>query len=176
MPENTHAHLACMCFLFREKKKVKLEMESHLVDIWSWGRLAYECNFKGCELLLVDTEGFDCQILRSVIAHCNKFPAEWPQVIQFETMGHCDKLEERGTEWKTIEALEVQGYTLLSYSNYNTVLVHTKSWKQEARLNAWLGGFSCEDCKRQWAFPYVSNGNEVLCKWCSDEREKLKQC
>ena len=60
------------------------------------------------------------------------------------------------------------------YSNYNMVLVHTESLKRAARLNSWIGGFVCENCKRDRTFPYVCNGNIILCKWCSVEQERKK--
>ena len=146
---------------------VKLRVKSHWANVWCWGRLAKKCNFRGCELLVIDTEGHDCRILRSVIEHCKLSPAEWPQLIQFETMGHCDELEGDDTEWNTIKALIGEGYTLLYYSHHNTIHVHTESSAREARLQAWLGSFWCSDCERQRAFPYYSSNGKDLCQRCS---------
>ena len=173
--EKVHHMIPSLLVHLEQEYGVKLHVERHRTDIWSWGRLAHMSNFKGCELLLVDTEGYDCRILRSVIKHCKQFPDEWPQIIQFETMGHCDELEGLGTEWATIVALQVEGYTLLSYSNYNTVLVHAESAKREARLNGWLETFSCYRCWRWLAFPYVGNNHTVLCSRCSRKRKRCRR-
>ena len=77
--------------------------------------MAKVSKFYGCEVLLIVTEGHDTQILRSLIQYCRSHPGEWPQLIQFETMGLCDHLEGRGTEWATVKALEAEGYTLVTY-------------------------------------------------------------
>merc|ERR1719277_2421825 len=39
-------------------------------DVWSYGRLAKALDFCGCEVLLIDAEGHDTKILRSLIWHC----------------------------------------------------------------------------------------------------------
>jgi len=33
------------------------------VPFWTWSRLVYEIGFDGCELLIIDAEGFDVDIL-----------------------------------------------------------------------------------------------------------------
>ena len=47
-------------------------------------------NFRGTDVLMIDAEGHDCQILQSMIDHCETAGDDslWPDVIQFETMGH----------------------------------------------------------------------------------------
>ena len=67
--------------------------------------LAQQLNFTGCQVLLVDTEGHDTSILRSMLAHCEGKPDELPEVIQFETRGHCDKMEDSSSEQQIIDAL-----------------------------------------------------------------------
>merc|ERR1712048_1150337 len=93
------------------------------VDIWTWAKLATTFNFAGCELLVIDTEGYDTKILRSMIAHCREHTNDWPDVIQFETMGHCDRHEGLGSEKQIIRLLEDEGYTLVAMSDLNSHLV-----------------------------------------------------
>ena len=66
-------------------------------DMLSWERLCSKLVFGGCELLIIDTEGHEAAVLRSMIEHCKKNAccgiSVWPKVIQFETMSHCDKIE-----------------------------------------------------------------------------------
>ena len=66
----------------------------------TYGKLASLLHFTGTEVLVIDTEGYDCQILESGIAHCQKASnsCAWPDVISFETLGHCDKIEGPSTE------------------------------------------------------------------------------
>ena len=54
---------------------------------WDWARLVESCRFLTCEVLVIDTEGSDTKILRSLIRHCRRHPNSWPYVIQFETTG-----------------------------------------------------------------------------------------
>ena len=81
---------------------VDIPMEPIPTDVWSYGRLADCCDFCGCELLLIDAEGHDVEILRSMIKHCREREAQnecaWPDLIVFETMGHCDRHEGSGAE------------------------------------------------------------------------------
>ena len=91
--------------------------------VWSWHKLQKECKFKGCEVLCIDTEGYDAKILRSLISRCSENTGDWPYLIQFETMGHCDRLENRQAEWEVIEELCKYGYKLVHQSSLNSHLV-----------------------------------------------------
>ena len=66
--------------------------------------------------LIVDAEGHDTAVLCSMLAHCKERLRnglyELPNVIQFETMGHCNKKEGFGAEWGIITALEAEDYVL----------------------------------------------------------------
>ena len=63
----------------------------------------------GCEVLAVDAEGYDTKILRSLIAYCRKHPEQWPELIPFETMGHCDRHEEACAEQKSFGPISAGG-------------------------------------------------------------------
>ena len=137
------------------------------IDIWSYETLASSLNFVGCEVLLIDAEGHDAQILRSVIRHCKKRTNAWPKLIQFETQGHCDDLEGRGTEWKIIRSLQKEGYLLVAYSNYDTYLVQKQRIGSDARLRSWLLTWMCKVCKKKRKFPYIVRKNwKTLCWKC----------
>ena len=152
---------------------VRLDLEEVSVGVWTWGRLVQELNFNGCEVLIVDTEGYDARILRSMISHCSERERAssgdaWPYVIQFETQGHCDKLEGRGAEWEIIAALEKVGYTLVYYSYHNTYLARTKELVHHGRVNYWAGSLLCSWCWRRHAYPYLTaqGDRKIYCRAC----------
>ena len=145
------------------------------VDIWSYETLASSLNFVGCEVLLIDAEGYDAQILRSVIRHCKKRPEAWPSMIQFETQGHCDALEGDGTEWEIIRSLQREGYLLVAYSNYDTYLVHWRRLGRDARLRRWIHSWCCNRCRKHRKFPYIARKNwDVLCWDCMTKGRSCK--
>mmetsp|Transcript_64665 Transcript_64665/g.169317 ORF Transcript_64665/g.169317 Transcript_64665/m.169317 type:complete len:203 (+) Transcript_64665:1656-2264(+) len=136
----------------------------------SYGRLARELNFAGCELLVIDAEGHDTRILRSVIAHCESTPSAWPQLIQFETMGHSDKLEGPNAEWSMITELEKRGYQLVSYSHHDSYLVRHGALGRPGPIRTWAASWVCNTCERKWRFPYVCNSVGTYCRPCAPSR------
>ena len=48
---------------------VEVELGTRPADTWTYAHLARELNFKGCEVLMVDAEGHDVSILRSMMEH-----------------------------------------------------------------------------------------------------------
>lgn len=150
---------------------IHIDVERRQSDVWTWNSLSRQCNFRGCEILLIDTEGYDAQILRSIIDYCRYYPDAWPQVIQFETMGHCDKKEGRGTEWNVIKALQAEGYTLVNFSYHNSHLVLSSALRTEARIQDWVSGWTCETCRRSWELPYSTNQQGCYCRHCSYQGE-----
>ena len=132
--------------------------------MWTWQRLLQRCNFSSCEVLLIDAEGYDAKILRSVVKHCRSHPGSWPDLIQFETMGHADSIEGKGAEWGAIELLKKHGYVLLSFSDHDTHLAHEDKM---ARLDTWLASsWKCTNCARTKVFPYVTDDGVVICSEC----------
>ena len=136
-------------------------------------RLVQELNFKGCEVLIVDTEGYDARILRSMISHCSLCERAgagdaWPYVIQFETQGHCDKLDGGDAEWDIITALEKVGYTLVHYSYYNTHLARTNELSYNGRVMYWAGSLVCSCCWKRHCYPYVTSvgDRKIYCRDC----------
>ena len=136
------------------------------VDVWSYERLSADLNFCGCQVLMIDAEGWDVQILRSVIDYCQRNPFAWPDVIQFESMGHCDKLEGPGTERRTIRQLESAGYILLCYSHKDSYLVRRGAVQRRPCLKQWMRTWHCDRCKRCERFPYNATHHGVFCRQC----------
>ena len=139
--------------------------------VWTLAKLASELELCGCELLILDTEGHDAKILRSMIDHCRdaKIVEAWPDVIQFETQGHCDAVEGPGTEWAVIKLLLSNGYLLVHYSHRNTQLIRKEAIRQgtsKKRLRRWSGWFVCAWCRRRGRFPYISTADHIICQRC----------
>ena len=171
-----HPYFGAYYKWIRDAFGVEVKLASLQTDIWSYGRLAGELNFRGCELLIVDTEGHDAMVLRSMIKHClaeqcSSGGDAWPDVIQFETMGHCDRVEGWGTEWAAIEALEGQGYILIHYSHCNTQLDLERRLETKAKLEKWVSQFTCCKCQGRRFFPYISDaGGTYYCSPYSSSR------
>ena len=156
-----------------ETYNVKVVLQPIRVCVWSWGKFAQRLNFGGCELLVVDTEGFDVRILRSMIAHCSYCERSngtdvWPYVIQFETQGHADALAGDKAEWHIINELVDCGYTLVHYSYYNSHLVRSMKLKDGEQINGWARTFVCSLCGIRDLYPYVTASEDwkVYCHFC----------
>ena len=160
------SELQQVCEKVSQDFSVNLEVEYRDVEVWTWEQLANVCNFAGCEVLVLDTEGYDAQILRSIISHCQHYPGSLPWVIKFESMGHCDELEGSGTEWAVICELQAHGYKLVHYSWNDSHLVLKTMLRARKELRNWVGCWKCDRCKRRWQFPYVSSGARTLCRLC----------
>ena len=153
------------------KYGVEVNLQLMCTDVWSWERLSHRMNFNGCELLIVDAEGHDAMVLRSMIAHCEEMQRKaldiWPDVIQFETMSHCDALEGVGTEWGVIDMLMNCGYVLLHFSWSNSHLIRATALHTEERLRRWANDFVCSACQSSGAFPYSSDYQGYWCWRCT---------
>jgi len=149
---------------------VDASMEPLRTDIWSYSRLAEDCDFCGCELLMVDAEGYDAEILRSMIRHCREKESEsrcaWPDVIVFESMGHCDRKEGSGAEAAIVRQLESCGYSTFSSSWLNTEMIRT-SLATDPRLRQWALEMQCDRCKQRgnWPFTGLARG-DFCCRSC----------
>ena len=75
-------------------------------------------------------------------------------MIQFETMGHCDRLEGGNAEWKTITELEHAGYTPVAYSHYNRQLVRIEALKFP-HIDKWVDNLQCWGCNKRKLYPYI---------------------
>merc|ERR1712166_1509352 len=148
---------------------VKLEIDcKEKVDVRSWGKLVKTLNFVGCEVLVVDAEGCDTKILRSLIAFCRENPEHWPELIQFETMGHCDRQEKLGAEKALIEAFQGNGYTVISLSDHNSYVINDAALEKEKRLQRWVYRWVCYGCGQQWSMPYICCWKGIFSEECHD--------
>ncbi|CAE8629232.1 unnamed protein product [Polarella glacialis] len=151
-----------------ERYGLEARMVPQRVEKWSYGSLARKLNFSGCQVLLVDAEGHDASILRSMLHHCRNSAHELPELIQFETRGHCDNIEGSRAEWDVIHSLEAAGYVLIAYSHHDTYLVHGLALKREERLQQWVSGWACDRCKHKNRFPYSGGKSGNWCKSCCE--------
>ena len=158
----------------RDNYGVDAHLKQARVGMWTWSTLVQKLNFKGCKVLVVDAEGFDASILRSMIEYCSSRETKsssdvWPHVIQFETQGHCDKLEGVGAEWGIIAALQNAGYTLVHFSHYNTHLARTKKLLHKGRVKYWAGSLICSRCWKRHCYPYSTSRIDwnIYCLACA---------
>ena len=135
-------------------------------QVWSYRTLATTLNFVGCEVLMIDAEGHDTRILMSLLQHCEEDPRAWPEVIQFETMGHCDQFKDRPCESEAIGMLQAAGYLLVAHSHNDSYLV-SSARASSGRLQRWLCQWKCYECNKSQRYPYVSNGNGWYCPSCA---------
>lgn len=100
-----------------------------------------------CDVLVIDAEGADCAILRSVLDACRRQGVTWPRVLRFETRGHADLTEEQ--EEATIERLQDEGYLVLDVGG-DATLVYGPALQSSSRLARWSDKhftLTCYSCK-----------------------------
>ena len=66
---------------------------SRRVPVLSWGLLCDKYNVTSVDLVQLDCEGKDAAIVRGLANYCEKHPAAWPRVIQFEANNLTPALE-----------------------------------------------------------------------------------
>ena len=161
-----------------EKYGLTVKTEQVEVAALSYATLSHMLDIGGVEILMIDAEGHDCQILQSMIEHCiaeeSRNVHAWPEVVQFETMGHSnhvgDPSENSSSEQDTIRSLQSWGY-LLYCVGQDTLMVHGESLSAEPRLQDWTAEISCGYCglKEQKAWPLIQvYGRGVLCWECNE--------
>ena len=160
------SELQQLCDRVSQDFSVNLTIEYRDVDVWTWEQLEIACNFSGCEVLVLDTEGFDAQILRSIISHCQNDPRSWPWIIKFESMGHCDQLEGFGAEWAVIRQLQAHGYKLVHYSWHDSHLILETMLRAKKKFRQWVRCWKCDQCRVRCQFPYVSSRAGTFCRLC----------
>lgn len=126
-------------------------IEERAVPMHSFASILAHYNASSCELLLIDAEGGDCAVLRSMIQACSDgVVRSWPKVIRFETRGHADVMEQRrDTEESTIKALQQVGYLLVE-AGYDATLVHGPAMALSNQLCAWADKYftlTCNACR-----------------------------
>ena len=137
-----HSEISGNIAYFEKECGVKLPFDVQETDVWSYGRLAKTLICVGCEVLMIDAEGHHERILKSLLQHCEEDPRAWPQVIQFETMGHCDQLKDHSCEREMTRLLKAAGYLLAGYSNKDSYLL-SSARASVSRLKSWLWRWQC---------------------------------
>ena len=113
----------------------------------SYGTLVKELQFSGTEVLMIDAEGHDCKILKSMIDHCTREENVncWPTIISVETMGHCNLGDGTDTEYDVLQTLCKYGY-MIAYISINTQLYREDHQNNEYLVRQWLAEFACSKC------------------------------
>ena len=154
--------------LIKQMYGVQANMVLQTVKRLSWTSLVRKFKFSGCQVLLLDTEGYDVRILRSMLKHCQAFPTELPELIQFETRGHCDYFEGANSEENIIVSLEAVGYKLVAKSESDTLVVHGTALEGSIKLDDWCQSWVCDTCHKQDDMPYYWQGSRCWCKQCCE--------
>eukprot|EP00928_Gymnodinium_smaydae_P014476 TRINITY_DN1530_c0_g1_i1.p1 TRINITY_DN1530_c0_g1~~TRINITY_DN1530_c0_g1_i1.p1 ORF type:complete len:604 (-),score=96.73 TRINITY_DN1530_c0_g1_i1:147-1958(-) len=161
---------------------VRVETEAMEARVLSYGDLARRLRFRGCQVLLIDAEGYDVRILRSMLEHLQNRETgnsatidSWPDVIQFESLGHCDRVDGPGSEAAVIHALEDAGYQAACHGK-DTQLVRRAALAEGSPVKAWADTFRCRycGCRGFEGMPYHNEydyGN--ICCYCEDIRARV---
>lgn len=154
-----------------EKYGVRLELEPVEAPCLTYGELSERLHFSGVEVLLIDAEGFDVRIIESMLDHCRKAGIDsWPDIIQFESMGHCDKIDGRGSEEAVLQSLEGAGY-LIAATGKDTQAIFEKAIRRDPRVQKFLSTYKCRTCGVQgWrGMPYCCISLGEFCTACSSQ-------
>ena len=150
---------------------VKVEMEPIQVRGLSYCDLCRTLRFSGVEVLMIDAEGHDCQILLSMIEYCSTEDNShaWPDVIQFETMGHSNLIDGGDAEGNIFRTLRECGYLIASVTGGDTQLVRAAALEAESRIQHWVEGICCDRCDTRGlpGMPFHSYcSNDTFCMFC----------
>jgi len=162
---------------------VKVEMQPIRARAISYGALVQTLGFGGVEVLLIDAEGYDCKILQSMIDHCSAPGNQqaWPELIQFETMGHSNWMgngSAKDLENEMCSTLEQFGYMVVC-SGKDTQLIRLSAVETEPRLQRWVDMFWCHRCKERShaGMPFSrTNAEGNLCKHCTRLFQAFGSC
>ena len=130
------------------------------VELLTWETMSKRYNFKGCRLLIIDAEGFDTRVLRGLIAYCkarkelHDWASYWPDVIQFETQGHCNEDAGAPSEDEALGLLQKEGYLLIHKSNLDSQLVFQPALSEREALQQWVDNIRCSECKYGGKYSY----------------------
>jgi len=129
-------------------------IEQRPIRIYTFEDILKMYNATGCEVLIIDAEGSDCAIIRSMINSCERGLLSWPQVIRFETRGsnHCSN-EDGVCEEEEDVLLKLQQHAYLLVELWgDATLLHQPALSGCHRLAAWADTYftvSCYVCSRE---------------------------
>ncbi|CAE7041235.1 SF3B4 [Symbiodinium sp. CCMP2456] len=154
-----------------DKAEVAVPLRRDNVQLWSWRRLTREMGFHGCEVLVLDTEGCDVEILRSMAYHCWWRPEERPWLIQFESNGLSNARGDGSDEDAVVSELEEMGYMLVGKSKTDTHMVLREKAVEGSPLHHWMLTWRCSYCGRREGYPYLDDPYTGYTS-CSNCRER----
>lgn len=154
-----------------DKAEVAVPLRRDNVQLWSWRRLTREMGFNGCEVLVLDTEGCDVEILRSMAYHCWWRPDERPWLIQFESNGLSNARGNGSDEDAVVSELEEMGYMLVGKSKTDTHMVLGAKAVEGSPLHHWMLTWRCSYCGRRESYPYLDDPYTGYTS-CSNCRER----
>ena len=120
-------------------------LEERTVPCYTFEELLKMHRASGCEVLVIDAEGWDCAIIRSMIEACEEKKTRWPHLIHFEACGHANKKEYSNVEEDTIVSLQKIGYLLL-YARNDSTLARKQSMDELPRFATWVNEYFMLSC------------------------------
>ena len=117
-------------------------LEEREVPCYTFGEVLKMHSANGCEVLIIDAEGADCAILRSMLACCQTQQSPWPRAVRFETWGWEDGKErlsessEYKEEEEMIQILQQEDYLLVEQYR-DATLLHGPTVRTSKTLTAW---------------------------------------
>jgi len=129
-------------------------LERRRVQCFTFAEILNMHDATGCEVLVIDAEGYDCAIIRSLIEALRNDETKfvWPLLIQFETCGHANKKDQDyKAEENTVIELQKLGYLLL-YAGNDSLLAHKERMDNLPRFSTWLDDYfklTCSSCAWQ---------------------------
>lgn len=161
-------------------------IEQRPVRIYTFGDILKMHNASGCEVLIIDAEGSDCAIIRSMIHSCARSLFSWPQVIRFETRGsnHCSN--EDGVceeEEDVLLQLQKNAYLLVELWG-DATLLHQPALSACPRLATWADTYftmSCYVCSRKLrpsSSSFATECGQGSMQWRGSQRDQgtLRWC
>ena len=183
--DTPHPHYeTCMEYInsVTQRDLREILLEKREVACYTFGDILRMTNTTGCELMLIDAEGADCEILRSMVENCkSRRPPQWPRVILFESRGFGNTPGRPDEDERTVFQLMNHGYHLV-HSGGDTLLLHSQAMTDDPRFCRWADKhftLTCEGCHwKTWpsksAFKRETRGGTTqwfrgrwVCAWCA---------
>ena len=151
-------------------------MEKRNVPVFTFYEILERHNSSGCEGLIIDAEGADVAILRSMINACKFHNISWPRVIRFETRGHGDVENDR-TEELMVQELQSKGYLLLAFDG-DATLVDSDAMRSSDWLAGWADDhftLKCYSCGTQDAPSQRNDAEEIVKGFTQWRRQSIQK-
>lgn len=147
-------------------------VEERSISCYTFRGLLQMHDASGCEVLIVDAEGSDLAVMRSVIDACSNGPYPWPRVLCFETMGHANNREHADAEEEMVRRLQSEAGYFLVYAYYDVTLVHGPTVRAAREVARWADAnftLKCNNCG-WWMSPsspwFAAEVGSGYAQWC----------